>query len=186
MQTWSGRAFYPLDPRADDIHIEDIAAHLSKLCRYVGATRFFYSVAKHCVLVSHLVPREMALWGLMHDAAEAYTGDLSRPMKLCLRQCKHLPSGKIDGATYYGDITDRIEREIAMRFGLTWPMPPEIKQGDLMAAAIERRDVMGPSTEVHWPDLPEPLPGKWIHTLDWQAAESEFLDRYRQLRTDRA
>ena len=81
IQTYTGRKFYPTHPRAADVHILDIAHHLSLRCRFSGGCREFYSVAQHSVLVSQMVPEQDALWGLLHDAAEAYTGDLIRPLK---------------------------------------------------------------------------------------------------------
>lgn len=76
--TSTGRQFWPLQPRADEICIEDIAHHLSMQCRFTGATRFHYSVAQHSVLVSQLAPDgENPLWGLLHDAAEAYLVDVA-------------------------------------------------------------------------------------------------------------
>ena len=76
MQTYTGERFWPLDPRIEDIHIRDISMALGKLCRYGGHTIFFYSVAEHSVLVSEYVPEEYALWGLLHDASEAYLSDI--------------------------------------------------------------------------------------------------------------
>src|SRR5690242_11754504 len=81
MQTYTGRRFWPLDPRVDDIDIGDIAHHLSLVCRFAGACREFYSVAQHCVGVSYVCDPKDALWGLLHDAAEAYVGDMVRPLK---------------------------------------------------------------------------------------------------------
>src|SRR5438128_12538670 len=80
MQTYTGRAFYPLDPRLDDICIEDIAHALSMLCRYGGQCQEFYSVAEHSVLMSYAVNPQHALWALLHDATESYMGDLIRPL----------------------------------------------------------------------------------------------------------
>lgn len=81
IQTYTGRRFYPLDPNPDDVCIEDIAHALAMICRFNGHVREFYSVAEHSVHVSHLVPPEYALAGLLHDAAEAYIADVSRPVK---------------------------------------------------------------------------------------------------------
>ena len=83
--TASGKPFWVADPRPQDIRIQDIAAHLSRLCRFGGALRDdidHYSVAQHCVLVSWHVPTGFELEGLLHDAAEAYVGDLIKPVKM--------------------------------------------------------------------------------------------------------
>lgn len=81
MQTFTGRQFSPLAPRAEDVCIEDVAHGLAMTCRYGGATLRFYSVAEHAVLVSRHVAPEFAREALLHDSSEAYTGDLIRPLK---------------------------------------------------------------------------------------------------------
>jgi hypothetical protein len=81
IQTYSGRQFWPLDPRVEDVHLEDIAHALSNVCRYTGHVREFYSVAEHSVHVSWSCEPEDALWGLLHDASEAYLADMARPVK---------------------------------------------------------------------------------------------------------
>jgi hypothetical protein len=81
LATYSGAEFSLIDPQPDQVRIGDIAHSLSQLCRFVGATRSFYSVAQHCVLVSDHCPPEYAFAGLMHDAAEAYCLDMPRPLK---------------------------------------------------------------------------------------------------------
>jgi hypothetical protein len=81
IQTFTGRQYWPLDPHPSDVCIEDIAHHLSMLCRFTGACKRFYSVAEHSVHVSYLVPPELALHGLLHDASEAYCNDIARPVK---------------------------------------------------------------------------------------------------------
>ena len=81
MRTFTGKRYYPIDPRAEDVELEDIAHSLSMQCRYCGHSSRFYSVAEHSVHVSYMVPQEHALAGLFHDATEAYLHDISRPLK---------------------------------------------------------------------------------------------------------
>ena len=86
-QTYSGKQFFPLDPDVEDLDIEDIAHSLSMICRFNGHCRAFYSVAQHSVLVSQVCEETSlaaARWGLLHDAAEAYVGDVVRPIKAIL------------------------------------------------------------------------------------------------------
>jgi hypothetical protein len=85
-----GGRYYPADPRPEDVNIADIAHALANLCRWGGHCPHFYSVAEHSVLVSYQVPREHALTALMHDATEAYLGDVPRPIKVCLPEYKRM------------------------------------------------------------------------------------------------
>ncbi|HKK06533.1 MAG TPA: hypothetical protein VKA50_11875 [Gammaproteobacteria bacterium] len=79
--TYTGRRVDLLDPDPATIEPEDIAHALSNMCRFNGHCRHFYSVAEHSWHVALLVSRENALQGLMHDAAEAYVADITRPLK---------------------------------------------------------------------------------------------------------
>lgn len=81
MQTYTGRQYWPLDPRPSDVDVQDIAHHLAMICRYCGACSRHYSVAEHSVYVSLLVQPRLALHALFHDAAEAYCNDIVRPVK---------------------------------------------------------------------------------------------------------
>lgn len=166
MQTRHGRKFYPLDPRSDEIHIEDIAAALSKLCRYGGHCLHFYSVAEHCVHVANAAPAEVALAALLHDASEAYLADVIRPIK------SHL--------TNYQDIEANLERYIAQRFSLPWPMPAEVKRLDNAILWAEMTQNMAPP--------PEPW-AKWLTDAPLEVrlqfwspdkAEYEFLAAFRR------
>ncbi len=145
IQTFTGRQFFPLQPRAEDICIEDVAHALSLMCRYTGHTRSFYSVAQHCVIASNIVPPEDARWALLHDAAEAYLADIARPIKGLLPGIK--------------EIEARIEAAVAERFGLALPMPDSIKRADLVLLATERRDLMS-APPAEWTAIEgiEPLP----------------------------
>jgi len=82
IQTYTGKRFWPLDPRPEDVDILDIAHSLSLLCRFTGHTSSFYSVSQHSILVAQEVPKRLRLWALFHDAAEAYIGDIARPTNL--------------------------------------------------------------------------------------------------------
>lgn len=83
--TRSGRKFDLARPTADMVDPADIAHSLSMQCRFNGHTSRYYSVAQHSYLVADLVPAEDQLAGLLHDATEAYVGDLVRPLKEGMR-----------------------------------------------------------------------------------------------------
>lgn len=130
IQTASGRAFWPLRPRVEDVDLGDIGHALGNLCRYNGHTRAFYSVAQHCVIMSDVVPDVpgMRLAALFHDAAEAYCSDVARPLKVHMGR--------------YREIEDAVQRVIHERFGIPWPLPAAIKEADLRMLSTERRDLM--------------------------------------------
>lgn len=81
--TYTGRLFNPFDPQPEDINIQDIAHALSQTCRYGGMCSEYYSVAQHSGHVSSQCTDkdDWKLWGLLHDAAEAYIGDMPKPFK---------------------------------------------------------------------------------------------------------
>jgi len=179
-QTSRGERFWPLDPRVEDVHIEDIAHALSRICRFGGHCEAFYSVAQHSYLVSFLVPEQLALHGLLHDAAEAYCGDMVEPMKRCLRE-------KAAGARLRSDfdqIEAGIELVIARRFGLaplTDLQKGAIKAADLVALATERRDLMS-RCDYAWDAVEHVAPDEEPITACGPAAAHElFMDRWRQL-----
>lgn len=81
IMTRTGKKFFPCNPRIEDVDVEDIAHALSHICRFGGHSSRFYSVAEHSIVASVLCPDEFKLKGLLHDAAEAYLGDVPSPMK---------------------------------------------------------------------------------------------------------
>lgn len=166
MQTATGRAFYPLDPRPDEIHIEDIAAALSKLCRYGGHTKKFYSVAEHCVLMAHAAPDGLHLAALLHDASEAYLSDVIRPIKA------HLDN--------YKAIESELERAIARRYCIAWPMPAEVKAMDEAIIADERDQVMLPAPQAWAQWKPVPPLGVTLRFWSPEKAHYEFLAAFRR------
>jgi hypothetical protein len=165
MQTISGGQFWPIDPRPEDVRIEDIAHALSMMCRFGGHCTRFYSVAEHSVLVSRAVPAEHALWGLLHDAPEAYVADIVRPAKRFI-------SG-------YREVEDRIMLAICQAFGLATEMPPDVKRADNAVLADEAGQIMGPAPAV-W-TLPEPPSGAIIVGLSPNDAKAAFLARFDEL-----
>lgn len=166
IQTFTGKAFYPLDARPEEIDIRDIAHALSMQCRYGGHTRFFYSVAEHCLHLSYMVPPDVALEALMHDAAEAYLVDVPRPVKKALLEYRTIEAG--------------LERVIASALGLRYPWPDIVMDHDTRILTDERRQIMR-DPPIPWSSDTEPL-GVRIYGFAPQRAESEFLRRYEQLK----
>jgi hypothetical protein len=167
MQTFTGRQFHPLDPRPGDIDAADIAHALSLICRYGGHVHRFYSVAEHCVLMSEAVPPEDALWALLHDATEAYVGDMVRPLK------RSMPD--------YRRAEDRVMVAVAAHFGLnSATMPAAVKDADNRILLTER-DALMPNTRYSWSqDGLEPLPVK-VEGWHPQWAEVRYSDRLAEL-----
>lgn len=163
------------DPAVVDIRV--IAHALSRICRWGGHTRktpahpfAIFSVAQHSLIVADTgtlgCPPELALIGLLHDAAEAYVGDIKRPLRPRFPEFKQLEHAWA--------------LAIGMRFGLgdqLANLPPVIKERDARALATERRDMMAPGK---WKPEGEPFP----YRVDYVApeyAEEAFLHRFEQL-----
>jgi len=129
MHTFSGKLFRYLKPEPEDICIEDIAHGLSQLNRFVGQTVKPYSVAQHSVLVSKVCPAEFSLYGLLHDASEAYTTDVCRVLKL---------SPGMGVYKWYENLT---MTAICKKFNLAEKEPPEVKKADIRLLLTEKRDL---------------------------------------------
>ncbi len=176
IQTFTGKAFYPLDPRPEDVSMFDIAHSLSQLCRYAGHTRRFYSVAEHCVVMSWAIPQEFAAWALMHDAAEAYIVDVPRPIK---RQPEMLA---------YRNIEDHLITTIATKFNLKWDVmdlgdfPEAVHEYDARILLDERAALLGQKPQNWAPEL-EAMRPLGVKISGWQPdqAETLFLNRAREL-----
>jgi len=166
--TINGSYFDFMNPEESTFSVEDIAHALSHVCRFAGHTKRFYSVAQHSVLVSLNVPEEYALEGLLHDAAEAFIGDISTPLK------QLLPEYKI--------IEKRIEKAVFNRFGLHEDLPVEVKLADLIMLATEKRDLMVYVDDEAWPMLNNVVPmAKTINPLLPVEAAALFLERYEEI-----
>jgi len=170
IQTYTGKAFFPLDPKIEDIDIIDIAWALSMQCRYAGHCKMFYSVAEHSVLISRAVPTEDRLIGLLHDASEAYLVDLPRPIKWA-----------IDGYAGY-EVT--LMNAIAIRFDLRDVTTESVKDADTRILHNERAALM-PGGDRDW-DIPgEPLPYTNMVGLNPSDAFELFMAEFRHLTGER-
>jgi uncharacterized protein len=169
IETFTGQQFFPDDPRPEEVDIRDIAASLSKLCRFNGHTRVFYSVAEHCVLMAKyafdsLHSTRYALEALLHDGAEAYIGDMPKPVK--------------DMDPIFQAMEDKIYAAVALRFSLPPKISGLVKVWDVAMLKTERTAVM-PQSNHMWnlPEEIEPLP---VTVSGWRpdVAELCFLQMY--------
>lgn len=165
-----------LDPQQDSIHLVDIAEGLSKCARYAGQTPDkFYSVAEHSVLCSYFVPEHMALQALLHDAAEAYTGDFSSPLKALIRK----------STSVLDVVEDRLTRAIFQRFGVqpsshTDAICDEVHDADFYVFVQEQSQLM-PKTD-WWKMSQEADPDyQAIQTYEWRSARHIFIARFNEL-----
>lgn len=181
MSTAAGRKFFPFDPTPDQVNIKTVAHHLACQGRWNGATqhrtysnRIFYSVAEHSVYVARYIQFELgrpdlALEALLHDAPEAYVGDMIRPLKYA-----------DEFREPFKAIEDRVEEAVCKAFGLQHPLPDEVKIADDAVCAAEWEQIVP-----H--DHDEPLsiinagikPAKVnIHMMEPFQARNFFLNEY--------
>jgi hypothetical protein len=176
--------------RPEDIDIEDIAHHLACSNRFVGALRTPVSIAQHSICVARLVGgwagKEYALYGLLHDASEAYLGDVSKWVK------EH-PSME-----RYRDAENLAQAVIYERFGLSYvDMEHEsgavLERADRLMVRVEGElgfdvpelipgnDRYGAVTDEEWKDVRQLAGGFLTRELDWRSAKTLFLLEYKDL-----
>ncbi len=169
IQTYTGQKF-SLNVEDFDknvINPLDIAHALSNICRFGGHSKSFYSVAQHSVLVSYACP-DFPLAGLLHDACEAYLGDVVTQLKRKLSD--------------YGPIERSLQHTIAGRFNLPEDIfeHPQIKEADMMLLATEKRDVLVHNNLFWSTNLPEPAKEK-INPVSSAEARRSFMWRLYEL-----
>lgn len=149
------------------INIEDIAHALAHQCRFNGHTNHFYSVAQHCVHVMDLVPGPAKLAALLHDAAEAYLGDMVRPVKHMMPD--------------YIALEKRVQGAIMAKFDVAYAGPGVVELADLAMLAAEKRDLL-PAHDETWPVLSgvEPAPAT-VYPWPPHMAKGIFLARFQKL-----
>lgn len=187
MLTSTGRVIDLLHPRPQDVDLADIATALSRTPRFGGRydrVHGHYSVAQHSVLVHDLMQAtEARPYALLHDAHEAYVGDLTHPVKVALTTI---------GAPPFEALTNDLDWAIHARFGLEWPPSIELQEAvriaDLQALAIERRDLMSSPAKGTPPlvwacDAAVIRPPTWPQLVPLPAgrAEERFYQRFHAL-----
>jgi hypothetical protein len=123
-----GTYFDYMNPLGSDFNIYDVAHGLSNICRFGGQCQEFYSVAEHSVHVSNIIEKGYEYEGLMHDAAEAFIGDIPKPLKHMLKD--------------YMAIEYRAEIAVMDRFKVKFPFSPPVKVADLQMLKTEQAQAM--------------------------------------------
>lgn len=178
IQTYTGKRFDLMWPTADMVDVFDMARSLAFQCRFNGAVRHYYSVAQHCVLVSLLVPPELALAGLLHDGEEAYLGDIVRPMKLLI-------NGRTNGMLKRH--SEWVNAAIGERFDIDPSLfqHPAVMDADNRMLLHEKAVLLAPAPDV-WTEQnaqdPSAVPADIaIVPMSPLVAEYAFLERFFQL-----
>ena len=169
IQTFSGKKFPLETPDIAQIDIQDIAHALSMLCRFNGHCTQFYSVAEHSVHVSYEIAPDLALVGLLHDAAEAYLGDVPSPLKKKLSQ--------------FSKFEWKMELVIGEKFGIDANLfkSRELKQADIQLL-IDEKAVLMVGEPTPWPPNAPTIkdPGR-IKCWNQSEARKQFIDRFEEL-----
>ncbi len=176
-QVGHGHWFFPMDPKPEDVYLNDIVVSLCGLPRFLRHTIFPYYVGQHSVLVSWWVEENggdhiAQLQGLLHDASEFVIGDISSPMKQVIESIAPGAMAKIERP---------IEKAIFERFGLGWPMHAIVHDADIVMLATEKRDILVPTDTYRWAKLPLPWDRKIMHGWNEQDCRAIFYDRFNAL-----
>lgn len=157
-----------LNPRPDAIDFGVVAEHLAKIARFNGATSAPYSVAQHSVVVADALPPEIRIYGLLHDAHEAYTGDLPTPTQAALRALGMgdqlaLLQSNIDAAIWRAALVPPPSRHIL----------DQVAKADAIACKTEARDLIPGANPADFGDVPALR--RRIKPLPWHQAHAEFV-----------
>lgn len=164
IQTYTGKAFDFINPIKEAVDIQDIAMGLNNIKRFTGQTNHNYTVAIHSIIVSILVPEEFAIYGLLHDATEAYIGDINSPLKKCLPE--------------YRKIEKNLHKVIMDSFNLKPEIPKVVKNVDLKLLYTEKRDLF--KDILDWGNEIEPYEFNIWHMIE-EIKDLNFLDRFNSI-----
>lgn len=155
IRTFTGKVFdlKILDP--ESICIEDIAHALAQTARFAGHLKRFYSVAQHSVLMAENVSEDFKLEALLHDASEAYLGDMPSPFKRMMPE--------------YKQHEIRLMKVIAGKYNIPFPLSGHVKYWDKQILQIE------------WDCFVECNSNYIIHPWSIDDAEQRFLEMYKEL-----
>ena len=181
-QTFTGKIFYTLDPREEEIDIRDIAHPLSLSCRFQGHCYYFYSIGEHCIRTKMIAmallmkkgadtleinPAEVAFWSLFHDAAESYIGNMNAPLKADMKQYKEIEEGLLT--------------VIGKKYGFHYPMSKQVAEivhkADKIMLATELRDILAKAPQP-WDNDEQPSEDMVIVPYSSQEVERIFLGEY--------
>jgi hypothetical protein len=155
-----------MEPRPQEILVEDIAHALSMLCRFNGHGKEFYSVAEHSLHVAAIVSPPNKKWGLLHDAAEAYLSDIPSPVKKELKN--------------FQEYENNLLLVISQKFNLEPEIPLEVKDADEILLATEKIALMGPEP-ASWDLKQSALDPAIIKCYTPMAAKRKFLEFFKKL-----
>lgn len=183
VRTFSLKLVDVLGLRVEDVDIQDIAHGLALCNRFVGQTRAPMSVAQHSVFVSRLVEglgADIALQGLLHDASEAYLGDVTKWLK------------HSDEMAGFRAAEDAAQRVIYAAFGVPEEQHPAVTDADVLMVRAEFE--MGFGMPLGREGYAPMAPQEWAHLRhvghlvpwSWEDAELAFLRRYVELTRGRA
>lgn len=169
----SGRYLDLKNPRPESIAIEDIACGLSKICRFGGQIEQWFSVAEHSILCSSQASAdgrstECQLAVLMHDAAEAFVGDVVKPLKEML--------------TDFEEIEHRINLAIEKKFGIDYAAHRDVIKEIDRAMLIAERKILCGIDGVKWAGEDEVRELRiYIFHMDNYLAEKSFVNIFNSL-----